>query len=132
VFLSLVKWSCMGRISPSYRGKYKCLVSLVLPYPRLTYFAITSSLRSLQSAHICRRVWRAHRRHLVRKVVFSMSASVHPSPPLREIHGFIRSCETILSCSVLRGNTPLSSYEQKIVQYYSEELKAYLCASQTH
>jgi hypothetical protein len=99
---------------------------------RLTYSAITSSLRSPQSAYILPSGLEGPSL-LVRKVVFAMSASVHPSPPLREeIHGFIRSCETILSCSVLRGNTPLSSYEQKIVQYYSEELEAYLCASQTH
>lgn len=62
-----------------------------------------------------------------------MSASSSPFSPLRkEIHGFIRSCETILSSPVLFGDTPLSSEERKIVQYYSEELKAYLLASQIH
>ncbi len=62
-----------------------------------------------------------------------MSASCSPFSPLRhEIHGFIRSCETILSSSVLVGDTPLSPDERKIVQYYSEELKVYLIASQTH
>lgn len=62
-----------------------------------------------------------------------MSGSCTPFSPLRhEIHGFIRSCETILSSSILGGNTPLSPDERKIVQYYSEELKAYLLASQTH
>lgn len=60
-----------------------------------------------------------------------MSASRSPFSPLRhEIHGFIRSCETILSSPVLVGNTPLSPEERTIVQYYSNELKAYLLASQ--
>ncbi len=62
-----------------------------------------------------------------------MSASCSPFSPLRtEIHRFIRSCETILSSSVLVGDTPLHPDERKIVQYYSEELKVYLIASQTH
>jgi len=62
-----------------------------------------------------------------------MSASRSPFSPLRsEIHGFVRSCEAILSSRVLGGKTPLSPEERKIVQYYSEELKAYLLASQIH
>ncbi len=62
-----------------------------------------------------------------------MSASSSPFSPLRkEIHGFIHSCEAILCSPVLVGNTPLSSEERKIVQYYSEELKAYLRARQLH
>lgn len=62
-----------------------------------------------------------------------MSASCSPFSPLRpEIHGFIRYCEMILSSSVLVGDPSLSLDERKIVQYYSEELKVYLLASQTH
>ncbi len=62
-----------------------------------------------------------------------MSASCSPFSPLRhEIHGFIRSCETILSSSAFIGNSPLSPEERQIVQYYSEELKAYLLASKIH
>ena len=62
-----------------------------------------------------------------------MSASTSPSSPLRnEIRGFIRSCETLLSSSVLFDHAPLSPEERKIVHYYSEELKAYLLASQIH
>ena len=60
-----------------------------------------------------------------------MSASCTPFSPLRsEIHGFIRSCETILSSSVFVDKTPLSPEERKIIQYYSEELKAYLLDTQ--
>jgi|GEM_PF-1695933 len=60
-----------------------------------------------------------------------MPASSSPFSPLRkEIHGFIRSCEMILSSAVLFGSKPLSPEERKIVQYYSEELKTYLLASQ--
>jgi hypothetical protein len=62
-----------------------------------------------------------------------MSASCNPFSPLRnEIQGFIRSCEMILSSSAFVGNSPLSQEERKIVQYYSEELNAYLLASQIH
>lgn len=62
-----------------------------------------------------------------------MAASCNPFSPLRnEIRGFIRSCERILSSSAFVRNPPLSAEERKIVQYYSEELKAYLRASQTH
>lgn len=62
-----------------------------------------------------------------------MSASRSPFSPLRkEIHRFIHSCETILSSPVLFRNTPLSPEERRIVQYYSEELKAYLRAPQFH
>ncbi|MDI3463899.1 MAG: hypothetical protein OJF50_002720 [Nitrospira sp.] len=60
-----------------------------------------------------------------------MSASFRSSYPLRkEIHEFVRSCEMLLSSPVFLGNAPLSPNERKIVQYYSEELKAYLLASE--
>ena len=62
-----------------------------------------------------------------------MSTSCSPFSPLRtEIHRFVRSCETILSSSVFVGNSPLSLEERQIAQYYSEELSAYLLASQIH
>ena len=60
-----------------------------------------------------------------------MSASCTPFSPLRsEIHEFVRSCEIILSSSVFVGKTPLSLVERKIIQYYSEELKAHLLNTQ--
>jgi hypothetical protein len=62
-----------------------------------------------------------------------MSASIHPFIPVRkEIQGLISSCEMLLSSSVLFEHAPLSSQEQKIVLYYSEQLKAYLDASGIH
>lgn len=62
-----------------------------------------------------------------------MSASISPFFPLRkEIHGLICSCESLLSSSVLFGHAPLSPQERKVVQYYSEQLKAYLRAPQIH
>lgn len=69
----------------------------------------------------------------VRKGGDPMSASCSPSSPLRiEMYTFIRSCETLLSSPILRGHTPLSSNERKIVEYYADELKAYLRAPQNH
>lgn len=62
-----------------------------------------------------------------------MSASSNPSFLLRsEMQDFVRSCETLLSSSVLLGHATLFPHERKIVQYYSEELKAYLLASRIH
>ncbi len=62
-----------------------------------------------------------------------MSASCTPSSPLRiEMYTFIRSCETLLSSPILRGHTPLSPNERKIIEYYADELKAYLRTPQNH